>query len=73
MPKADHVQGVTSTNLSWLNLMSAVSLSRLGARSGGPLPGGIVKIGGYFVPVRVGRISMVGDGFAVKSLGNLKN
>jgi len=56
---------------SWLDLMSAASLSRLGARSGALLPGSIVKMSGHFAPVRVDRINMVDDGFVVKNVGTM--
>jgi len=68
MPKADDVQGVASSPIL-AGLDERGKLSRLGARSGAPLPGSIVKMTGYFAPVRVGRISMVGDGFVVKKVG----
>jgi len=46
-------------------------LNRLVACSGELLPGSTVKMSGHLAPVRLERISMVGDGFVVMNAGTM--
>jgi len=66
-PKADDRLGVASCPVL-AGFDEDGKLKRLVARSGNPLPGSTVKMSGHFAPVRVGRISMVGDGFVVMNV-----